>query len=108
MVAQKPAGNFSPLSSCGQDAVTDGGAPGVPCADAEQALAHQPPKRAIANHNGLYRRELSMGQPPRRVDAQPSCVKDEIFPWPENNKWDPGTDVADITVEIRAIGVGFV
>jgi hypothetical protein len=35
-------------------------------------------------------------------------VKDEIFPWPENNKWDPGTDVADITVEIRAIGVGFV
>ena len=106
-VAQKPAGNFSPLSSCGQDAPADGGASGVPCADAEEAFTYQPPKSAIATHNGLYRPERSIGQPPKHVDAQSPRAKDEILAEPKNNKRYPRTYVADITVEILAIGVGF-
>jgi hypothetical protein len=53
IVAQKPAGNFSPLSFSGQKAVADGAAAGVPWADAEEAFAYQPPNSAIAIHNCL-------------------------------------------------------
>ena len=68
MVAQKPVGNFSPLSSPGQDALADGAAGGVPWADAGEPSAHPPPKNAIAIHNCPKRRERSMGQPPGAGD----------------------------------------
>src|SRR5579859_1982722 len=64
-VAQKPAGSFNPLSSLEHTADSDRAAVVVPCAHAKVALAHQPPKSAIASHSCLYRRERTMIQPPK-------------------------------------------
>jgi hypothetical protein len=54
MVAQKPGGNFSPLSFSGHKAASDCAAVGLPCANAEELLAYQAPTIASINHRILY------------------------------------------------------
>jgi hypothetical protein len=69
MVAQKPAGNFKPLSSPGHAAASARRpAEGAWAGDAE-ALAQQAPNSANTDQRFLQLREKRMAQPPKNVDA---------------------------------------
>jgi hypothetical protein len=55
MVAQKPAGNLSPLSVSGHAPVADCALLGALCAGIEKLVAHIALSIAIANHEFLFR-----------------------------------------------------
>src|ERR1700727_1706711 len=60
MLAQKPGGNFSPLSFSAHEAASDRAAAGASCADAGEPMAQQVPNRAIMDHRLPYRRRRNM------------------------------------------------
>src|SRR5271163_3683244 len=55
MVAQKPAGNLSPVSLSGHATLADCASVGERCASAETLPAQQAPSMAITYHGFLYR-----------------------------------------------------
>src|ERR1700722_11631637 len=108
MVAQKPAGNFSPLSFCGQDAAADcvaAGAPCAPCAEAEEPIAHHVLSVSVRNHR-LYRCRRYMDLASEACGVHEACANGNICP-AISNRGDREFDVALVTVEICMRGVGF-
>src|SRR5271155_5384617 len=109
ILAQKPAGNFSPLLFSGQDAAVDGAAAGTPCADAEEPIAHPVPSTSTMDHRLLYRRGNNMDSL-RSLRMHDACANGNISPiksMTKSNKGGREIDVAAITVEIWMSGVRF-
>src|ERR1700722_11466282 len=105
MVAQKPAGNFSPLSFCGQDAAALCAAAGALCAEAEALIAHQAASVSVGNHR-LYRCGRYMDLASEACGMHRACANGTIRP-AKSSKGDREFNVARVTVEICLMGVRF-
>src|ERR1700722_15492119 len=104
-VAQKPAGNFSPLSFCGQDEAAGCVAAGAPCAEAEAPIAHQAASVSVRNHR-LYRRGRYMDLASEACGMHRACANGTIRP-AKSNKGDRKFNVVRVTDEICLRGVRF-